>query len=89
MGLCIGDACDFVFGSEAPSAQRKPKTLRLESGDVYLFGVESRLMWHGISRGASVDLHSMPFNRAMYSDVSGGKRQAGCSRASRLETGSV
>jgi len=50
MGICIGDSCDFVYGSEPINASRKPKSLRLASGDVYLFGGESRLMWHGVSK---------------------------------------
>uniref|UniRef100_A0A7S4RE98 Fe2OG dioxygenase domain-containing protein n=1 Tax=Alexandrium monilatum TaxID=311494 RepID=A0A7S4RE98_9DINO len=50
MGVCLGDTCDFNYANEAPSGGRKPKTLRLESGDVYLFGGESRLLWHGVGR---------------------------------------
>jgi len=50
MGVCLGDTCDFQYASEAPNGSRKPKTLRLESGDVYLFGGESRLLWHGVGR---------------------------------------
>jgi len=50
MGVCIGDTCDFNYANEAPGGSRKPKTLRLESGDVYLFGGESRLLWHGVGR---------------------------------------
>uniref|UniRef100_A0A7S2J700 Alpha-ketoglutarate-dependent dioxygenase AlkB-like domain-containing protein n=1 Tax=Zooxanthella nutricula TaxID=1333877 RepID=A0A7S2J700_9DINO len=50
MGICLGDACEFAYGSEAPSAGKKPKTFRLESGDVYLFGGESRMLWHAVTR---------------------------------------
>mmetsp|Transcript_11133 Transcript_11133/g.24868 ORF Transcript_11133/g.24868 Transcript_11133/m.24868 type:complete len:907 (-) Transcript_11133:104-2824(-) len=50
MGICIGDSCEFVYGNETPSSTRKPKLVKMESGDVYLFGGESRLMWHGVSR---------------------------------------
>lgn len=50
MGICIGDSCDFPYGTEQPTASQKPKTLRLESGDVYLFGGSSRMLWHGVSR---------------------------------------
>eukprot|EP00927_Polykrikos_kofoidii_P064127 TRINITY_DN5917_c0_g1_i1.p1 TRINITY_DN5917_c0_g1~~TRINITY_DN5917_c0_g1_i1.p1 ORF type:complete len:894 (+),score=168.51 TRINITY_DN5917_c0_g1_i1:157-2682(+) len=50
MGICIGDACDFAYGTDAPTTTRKPKTVRLESGDVYLFGGEARLLWHGVSK---------------------------------------
>jgi len=50
MGICIGDSCDLPYGTEQPTASQKPKTLRLESGDVYLFGGSSRMLWHGVSR---------------------------------------
>eukprot|EP00928_Gymnodinium_smaydae_P018067 TRINITY_DN16878_c1_g4_i1.p1 TRINITY_DN16878_c1_g4~~TRINITY_DN16878_c1_g4_i1.p1 ORF type:complete len:925 (-),score=217.01 TRINITY_DN16878_c1_g4_i1:188-2962(-) len=49
LGICLGDACDFVYG-DGPSTGKPPKTVRMESGDVYLFGGESRLMWHGVSK---------------------------------------
>jgi len=49
MGICIGDACDFTYDNKQPTSQ-KPKAVRLESGDVYLFGGESRLLWHGVSK---------------------------------------
>lgn len=48
--ICLGGACDLAYSAEAPSGNKKPKTLRLESGDVYIFGGESRLLWHGILR---------------------------------------
>ena len=58
IGLCVGDACLFDFCNEAPDrsaghavlAAAKPKSVRLQSGDVVLFGGKSRLVWHGISR---------------------------------------
>eukprot|EP00416_Gambierdiscus_australes_P019162 CAMPEP_0171083400 /NCGR_PEP_ID=MMETSP0766_2-20121228/17681_1 /TAXON_ID=439317 /ORGANISM="Gambierdiscus australes, Strain CAWD 149" /LENGTH=886 /DNA_ID=CAMNT_0011540825 /DNA_START=178 /DNA_END=2835 /DNA_ORIENTATION=+ len=50
MGVSLGDTCDFNYATEAPTGGRKPKTLRVESGDVYIFGGESRLLWHGVSR---------------------------------------
>lgn len=50
MGICIGDACEFSYSIEAPAAGKKPKAVRLESGDVYLFGGESRMMWHGVPK---------------------------------------
>jgi len=49
MGICLGDACDFTYSNDAPGDQ-KPKMLRLESGDVVLFGGASRQLWHGIGR---------------------------------------
>mmetsp|Transcript_17678 Transcript_17678/g.31446 ORF Transcript_17678/g.31446 Transcript_17678/m.31446 type:complete len:897 (-) Transcript_17678:71-2761(-) len=50
MGICLGDACMFAYSSEAPGGSRAAKEVRLESGDVYLFGGNSRLLWHGVSR---------------------------------------
>lgn len=50
MGICLGDACEFSYSTEAPSGGKKPKAVRLESGDVYLFGGESRLLWHGVPK---------------------------------------
>jgi alkylated DNA repair dioxygenase AlkB len=50
MGICIGDSCDLPYGTEQPTERQKPKTVRLESGDVYLFGSSSRMLWHGVSR---------------------------------------
>merc|ERR1712137_415336 len=50
MGICIGDACEFTYSMEQPGGSKKPKMVRLESGDVYLFGGESRMMWHGINK---------------------------------------
>lgn len=50
LGICLGDACEFTYGSEAPMANRKPKVIRMESGDVYLFGGESRMLWHGVTK---------------------------------------
>merc|ERR1711988_946280 len=63
MGICIGDACDFTYSEKDPK-QGKPKTVRLESGDVYVFGGDSRLLWHGITkvlpRTAPPDLNMIP-----------------------------
>jgi len=50
MGICIGGACEFSYSNDAPGGDKKPKVVRLESGDVYLFGGESRLLWHGVTR---------------------------------------
>lgn len=50
MGICIGDSCDLPYGTEQPTSKHAPKSLRLESGDVYLFGSASRMLWHGVSR---------------------------------------
>jgi len=64
MGLCIGDACKLAYGDEAPKASKTPKALRLESGDVYLFGADARMLWHGITeifpRTAPVSLRLIP-----------------------------
>lgn len=50
MGICLGEACELSYSTEAPAAGRKPKAVRLESGDVYLFGGDSRLMYHGVTK---------------------------------------
>jgi alkylated DNA repair dioxygenase AlkB len=64
MGLCIGDACKLAYGDEAPKSSKTPKALRLESGDVYLFGGDARLLWHGVAeifpRTAPVSLRLVP-----------------------------
>merc|ERR550532_57837 len=50
MVVCLGDSCDLAYSNEPPSAARKPKTLRMESGDAYLFGGDSRSLWLGVSK---------------------------------------
>lgn len=50
LGICIGDSFDLAYSSEAPGDARKPKILRLESGDVFLLGGESRMLWIGVNR---------------------------------------
>jgi len=50
MGVCLGDSCDLTYSMEPPSASRKPKALRMESGDAYLFGGDSRPLWIGVSK---------------------------------------
>jgi len=49
MGICLGDACELSYSMEAAS-DGKPKVVRLESGDVYLFGGPARLLWHGVQK---------------------------------------
>jgi alkylated DNA repair protein (DNA oxidative demethylase) len=48
VSLSLGDSCRFRYGGESrgdPSA-----TIRLESGDVVVFGGPARLMFHGVDR---------------------------------------
>ena len=48
LSVSLGDACLFRIGG----TRREEKTVsfRLESGDVVLFGGESRLAFHGVDR---------------------------------------
>jgi len=49
VSLSIGDACTFRFGNTA--TRTKPYTdLVLHSGDLFVFGGESRLAYHGVPR---------------------------------------
>ncbi|WP_018179206.1 alpha-ketoglutarate-dependent dioxygenase AlkB family protein [Jongsikchunia kroppenstedtii] len=49
VSLSIGDSCTFRFGNA--TNRGKPYTdLRLRSGDLFVFGGESRLAYHGITR---------------------------------------
>jgi len=52
MGVCLGDDCDFTYSNEQLDGAnaKKAKTITMKSGDVHLFGCESRLMWHGVSK---------------------------------------
>jgi DNA alkylation damage repair protein AlkB len=48
VSLSIGDAAQFLFGG---LRRRDPvQKIRLESGDVFVFGAEARLRYHGVSR---------------------------------------
>ena len=57
IGLNLGDACIFDYGSDPPALstgghealRARPKSVRLNSGDVILFGGKSRLLFHGVS----------------------------------------
>jgi alkylated DNA repair dioxygenase AlkB len=48
VSLSIGDTARFLFGG----LKRKDplETILLESGDVFVFGGESRLRYHGVTR---------------------------------------
>ncbi|CAE8668104.1 unnamed protein product, partial [Polarella glacialis] len=50
MGICIGESFELSYSSEGPASSQKPKVVRFASGDVFLMGGESRLLWHGVSR---------------------------------------
>ncbi|MEW5319190.1 MAG: hypothetical protein WDW38_010357 [Sanguina aurantia] len=48
VSFSIGDSADFLFGST-----RDPDTatnIKLESGDVLIFGGPSRMVYHGVSK---------------------------------------
>jgi DNA oxidative demethylase len=48
VSFSIGDTARFLFGG---LRRRDPvEKLRLESGDVFVFGGEARLRYHGVSR---------------------------------------
>ena len=49
VSLSIGDACTFRFGNT--EHRNRPWTdLRLASGDLFVFGGESRFAFHGVTR---------------------------------------
>jgi alkylated DNA repair protein (DNA oxidative demethylase) len=49
VSLSIGDSCLFRFGN--PDTRTKPYTdLRLDSGDLFVFGGPSRLAYHGVPK---------------------------------------
>jgi alkylated DNA repair protein (DNA oxidative demethylase) len=48
LSVSLGDSCVFRYGGEH---RRDPsETIRLESGDVLVFGGPARLMFHGVDR---------------------------------------
>eukprot|EP01018_Ginkgo_biloba_P014944 Gb_05899 [translate_table: standard] len=55
VSFSIGDSADFVYGTERDV--EKAKRITLESGDVLIFGGESRLIFHGITH---VHPHTTP-----------------------------
>ncbi|WP_232819014.1 alpha-ketoglutarate-dependent dioxygenase AlkB [Homoserinimonas sp. OAct 916] len=49
VSLSIGDSCIFRFGN--PQTRTKPYTdVRLDSGDLFVFGGPSRFAYHGVTR---------------------------------------
>ncbi|HWE69631.1 MAG TPA: alpha-ketoglutarate-dependent dioxygenase AlkB [Acidimicrobiales bacterium] len=49
VSLSLGDTCVFRFGN--PSTRNRPWTdVELESGDLFVFGGESRLAYHGVPK---------------------------------------
>jgi DNA oxidative demethylase len=49
VSVSLGDACTFRFGT--PAGRGRPwKDVRLESGDLFVFGGPSRLAYHGVPR---------------------------------------
>ena len=49
ISFSVGDAADFVF-KKTWSKKSKLHTVRLESGDVFVFGGEARSIVHGVER---------------------------------------
>ena len=48
VSMSIGDTARFLFGG---LRRREPvETMMLESGDVFVFGGDARLRYHGVSR---------------------------------------
>jgi alkylated DNA repair protein (DNA oxidative demethylase) len=48
VSISLGDAARFLFGG---TRRRDPiESLRLESGDAFVFGGPARLRYHGVSR---------------------------------------
>jgi alkylated DNA repair protein (DNA oxidative demethylase) len=48
VSVSLGDSARFLFGG---TRRRDPvETLRLESGDVFVFGGPARLRYHGVTR---------------------------------------
>jgi alkylated DNA repair dioxygenase AlkB len=54
VSISFGDSGDFAFSSSPPSAAldtaSTAQTVRLDSGDILVFGGRSRLMWHGLQK---------------------------------------
>jgi alkylated DNA repair protein (DNA oxidative demethylase) len=49
VSLSLGDACVFRFGNTVD--RKRPWTdIELESGDLFVFGGESRLAFHGVPK---------------------------------------
>eukprot|EP00916_Digyalum_oweni_P014990 GHVL01024486.1.p1 GENE.GHVL01024486.1~~GHVL01024486.1.p1 ORF type:complete len:746 (+),score=176.80 GHVL01024486.1:3-2240(+) len=48
--VCFGDSCDFALCNQRPDSTVKERIIRLNSGDVLLFGGPSRLVYHGVVR---------------------------------------
>jgi alkylated DNA repair dioxygenase AlkB len=55
VSFSIGDSAEFLYGTERDID--KAEGIALESGDVLIFGGESRLIFHGISH---VNPHTSP-----------------------------
>ena len=47
MSFCIGDSAEFLYGDQRDP--RRAERIILESGDVLIFGGESRHIFHGVS----------------------------------------
>jgi len=56
VSVSIGDSCDFAYSMERSSDSEialgaaRPKTIRLDSGDVLVFGGPARMIFHGVTK---------------------------------------
>lgn len=49
VSITLGDACRFRFGN--PESRSKPyQDVRLESGNLFVFGREARMSCHGVRK---------------------------------------
>lgn len=48
LSLSLGDSCRFRYGGE--TRRDRSATVRLDSGDIVVFGGPARLMFHGVDR---------------------------------------
>lgn len=55
----IGDSCEFAYSMTRPdmddplglaTASRRPQSVRLDSGDIFVFGGPARMLFHGVAR---------------------------------------
>ena len=56
VSVSIGDSCEFAYCDERPddtaaaAPAARPRSVRLDSGDVLVFGGPSRLLFHGVTK---------------------------------------
>jgi len=65
VSLSIGDSCDFFYCESRPSDDMfgaKEQRVRLNSGDLLIFGGASRMIYHAVGQ---IHAHSAPFGLRM------------------------